>query len=83
MGHVNYCEICGQPYAQKHHIVSKGSARSAAEIPENLLYLHPDYHTLGPDAVHNIGWRSFAEKFGLEERFEKAREAVWKAMYGD
>jgi hypothetical protein len=74
------CEVSGLPYGERHHIVSRGRARSAAEIPENIIYLHPDYHRLGPDAVHNIGWRSFAERFGLTERFEKAREAVFLAL---
>jgi len=70
-----YCEICGRP-AQRHHIVCKRPAGKAKDIPENIIPLCADHHTMGPDAVHNIGVLSFAEKFGLEERFARAKEAI-------
>jgi hypothetical protein len=76
------CEVCGAPYAEEHHIVSKRAAGRARDIPENKIWLCADHHTMGPDAVHNIGWISFARKFGLTERFERAREAVWKVLNG-
>ncbi len=80
---MNYCEVCGAPYAQRHHIVSKHPAGRFRNIVENIIYLCADHHTMGPDAVHNIGWRSFAEKFGLIERFEKARQIIHELQSGE
>jgi hypothetical protein len=73
---MNFCEVCGKPYAQKHHIVSRRVAGKFKDIVENIIYLCADHHTMGPDAVHNMGRWSFAEKFKLTEGFERAIEAV-------
>jgi hypothetical protein len=77
---LNYCEVCGAPYAEKHHIVAKRPAGKFKDILANLIWLCADHHTMGPEAVHNMGWMSFAEKFGLMERFLKAREAVHTSL---
>lgn len=74
---MHYCEITGLPYAEKHHILSIQCWQDAARIPENEIYLTSDLHRLGPDAVHRIGRGTFAQRFGLEDRFEKAKEAVY------
>lgn len=71
------CEVCPRPAMKSpHHIMTRGAHRSSAEIPENLIDLCGDHHRFGPDAVHNIGRWSFAEKFGLTERFKLAEKAV-------
>jgi hypothetical protein len=50
---------------------------------ENIIWLCADHHTMGPYAVHNIGWISFAEKFGLVERFENARRIIHDLQAGE
>ena len=77
---MHYCEVCGASYAEKHHIVAKRPAGKFKDILANIIYLCRDHHTMGPKAVHNIGWMSFAEEFGLMDRFLRAREAVHTSL---
>lgn len=75
----NRCEVCGQGFhGEPHHIVTRGSVRDKDiyDIPENLIYLCGNHHTFGEYAVHRIGVKTFAERFGLTERFAAAKEKV-------
>lgn len=66
------CEICDQR-ADPHEIVTRGSG--GKREPDNVIYLCPDHHTMGPDAFHRIGRESFMERFPqFRERIEKACE---------
>ena len=75
------CEINGcQNKAAKtpHHILSRSAHRKAAEVEANKIYLCLHHHY----EVHYIGMDTFAAKYMLKDRFEKAREAVWKLEAG-
>lgn len=58
-----------------HHIFTRGAHGKRAEIPENEIYLCFEHHILG---VHAIGRKTFAKKYGLEKRFERAERAIYK-----
>jgi 5-methylcytosine-specific restriction endonuclease McrA len=71
------CEVCNR-YGQihHHHWKTRGAHGKAAMVPENVIILCPPCHSL----CHQIGVHTFAARYGLEERFEKAREAVQGKM---
>jgi hypothetical protein len=64
------CEICGQR-GDPHEIITRGSG--GKREPDNVIYLCPTHHTLGPDAFHRVGRATFADSFPqFRERIEKA-----------
>ena len=79
MARPSRCEIPGCPHqpVDTHEIYGKGDNGKAAMIPANQIGLcNLIHHTGSPLAVHVMGRESFAERFGLEDRFEAARIAV-------
>lgn len=72
---MSHCEVCGRHGAQRHHIMTVGAHKKDAETESNYIFLCAFHHT-GPGGVHSLGRWTFAERFGLEARFEQAREAV-------
>jgi hypothetical protein len=50
-----------------HHIVTRGSG--GTDNPDNLINLCLKHH----DEVHTKGTETFAEEYGLEKRWQKAR----------
>ena len=69
---VNYCEICGAPNAHRHHVFSRGAWGKAAEVLANIIFLCWKHHS----EAHTLGRWTFADRYGLRERFESAEEAV-------
>ena len=69
---MNYCEICGRPKAQRHHMFTRGAHREDAEVEVNILWLCWPHHMLW----HDLGRETAARHFGLEERLERASLAV-------
>ena len=63
------CETpgCWNLAQDRHHIKHRGSG--GKDVPENMIRLCRPCHV----AVHTLGWRTFSDKYGLTERFEKAR----------
>lgn len=65
------CEVCRLlAMRHPHHIVTRGAGGS--DDPVNLIWLCAKHH----DEVHTKGSETFAQEHGLEERWEKAREAA-------
>ena len=65
------CDICSQP-AVIHHIFTRGAYGKRAENDSNMIPLCITHHT----EVHTIGRKTFAEKYGLEDRFEGAWQST-------
>jgi hypothetical protein len=60
------CIVCGHPAPDSHHVKTQGaSLKDKKELPENKLDLCRRHHT----ECHAIGRWSFAEKYGLIEKF--------------
>lgn len=38
------CEVCGSPYAEKHHIIFRSQAKYLENVPINFKYLCPEHH---------------------------------------
>jgi len=75
------CQVCGstqRPHV--HHIVSYGA--SGSHHVDNLIVLCGDHHT-GNNGVHRQGKITFAEKYGLTDRFEKAKESINERQEGN
>ena len=54
------CIICGYP-GTAHHVTSKGAGGS--DIPDNLMQLCDNHHTLAGDSVHRKGLYEFAKMY--------------------
>jgi len=67
-----FCEICGRPNAQKHHIFTRGAHGKRAETPENIVNLCWPHHM----AWHDVGRETAAVMYGFQERVRCAEEAV-------
>jgi hypothetical protein len=52
--------------------------QGAALIPENEIDLCYDVPNFHHTEAHSLGRDSFARRYGLEDRFERAKEAVWQ-----
>jgi len=61
-----FCEVCGMPDTQIHHIRTRGAGGS--DDATNLLALCYYHHT----KIHAIGSRKFAYIHGLQEKFSTA-----------
>ena len=74
------CEIprCSNKATEKHHWLSRQAHGKRALIKENEIRTCAWCH----NESHYIGQKLFAQKHGLTDRFEKAREAVWKLEAG-
>ena len=72
------CEVpgCRNQGNETHHWMTRGRYGKAALNPDNEIMLCADHHRLDGKAVHRMGRDRFARYFGLEERVERAREAV-------
>ena len=66
------CIACGAPPpSDAHHVRSKGAG--GGDDWYNIIPLCPDHHTLGGDAWHRLGVRSFLGKFPhVKEYLEKS-----------
>jgi hypothetical protein len=67
-----HCEICGRPYAECHHLFTRGAHGARAEHPANIIYLCRQHHM----SAHNLGRWTFAGIHGLERRYHEAERAV-------
>lgn len=65
------CVVCGRE-GEIHHIFSRGAWGKKALVEANEIPLCRIHHSL----CHQIGAWRFAERYCLEARYEKAREAV-------
>lgn len=67
-----FCEVCYLPADEVHHIVPRGTKGLQLwdNSPQNLISLCAEHHA----EAHVIGQRLFPEKYGLQERWQKARE---------
>ena len=63
------CETpgCWNEAQDKHHI--KHRSTGGSNEPGNLICLCRPCHV----EVHGTGWKTFSDRYGLTERFEKAR----------
>jgi len=67
------CELCpNMAMKTPHHIYTRGAHGKAAMVPENEIPLCFAHHT----QAHSLGRDTFAARYGLGNRFERAREAV-------
>lgn len=63
------CECgCGLLASDKHHIVTRGAG--GIDDPGNIIHLCRSCHS----EVHMIGVDTWAERYGLQARAERARE---------
>jgi hypothetical protein len=69
------CIICGKR-AERHHIVSRGSSRSLAEVPGNIVLLCRTHHSLS----HSLGQERFFRTYGLTRVYNGAVKAVRLAL---
>ncbi len=68
-----YCGICGKPAMKTpHHIMTRGAHGPAALIPVNEYPLCLSHHS----EAHTLGRKTWARKYGLEERVESAEAEV-------
>lgn len=55
------CEVCGEPARHPHHIIpvmQTGLADGLAYMPENMMLLCDDCHSLMHPGKRNTGWLS-------------------------
>lgn len=58
-----YCEVCGRPYAELHHIIHRSAASYLTNISLNFKFLCYEHHR-GNDSPHMK--RSIDRKYKLE-----------------
>lgn len=64
-----YCEVCGKPYAELHHIIHRSAAAYLTNIPINFKFLCGEHHrgNSSPHRCHSID-RQY--KVELQEKLE-------------
>jgi len=58
------CLICRRCPVEPHHALTSAMSQKVSDYSVVPLCLF--HHRLGPDAVHHIGRRPFAKRFGLD-----------------
>lgn len=69
-----YCEVCGRPYAELHHIIHRSAAAYLTNIPINFKYLCGEHHrgNNSPHSSHKVDRQYKAElQMKLEVMFTK------------
>lgn len=49
---IHFCVICGQPFAEDHHIIYKSSVKPLDKCPQNHVYLCKFHHRDHREGVH-------------------------------
>lgn len=55
------CMSCGRYGVDAHHVKPQGSGGD--DVPENLMPLCREHHTMGLENVHNMGLNRFIKRF--------------------
>lgn len=69
------CELCSEYATDTHHLLTRGRWGRAALVPDNEIHLCRRHHS----EAHALGRETFAVRYGLESRLEKAKGAVWNS----
>jgi len=67
---MNYCEECGKPYAELHHIIFRSHAPYMSNIQINFKYLCSDHHR-GNGSPHMDKNKSIEYKMELQKKLFK------------
>lgn len=89
----NYCYLCKEETGYKverngleeHHIFGGSSNRNNSEKYGLKVYLCPEHHQYGPEAVHknpNYGYDYYLKQIGQQAFAEKYPELDFKAIFG-
>lgn len=75
---IKFCEICGKPYAETHHVVFRSEVKALEHCKLNLVDLCIDHHkgTYGP---HGSKGATANRKYKLE--FQNQLEILWDKQY--
>lgn len=78
MREIHFCEVCGSPYVELHHIVYKSENKNLENCKLNFVYLCPEHHrgTFGP---HGSKGARLNRKLKLE--FQNKLEDLWDKQY--
>lgn len=73
-----YCEVCGSPYVELHHVVYRSENKNLENCKLNFVYLCPEHHrgTFGP---HGSKGARLNRKLKLE--FQNKLEKLWDKQY--
>lgn len=64
---IYYCEICGKPYAERHHMVYKSECILLKEIDLNFKYLCPEHHK-GNSGPHKNRYVDLTYKLEVQDK---------------
>ena len=83
---MHYCEICGQPYAELHHIVFRSENKALEDSEFNFKYLCHYHHRDHKEGIHHNRKFNLQEKRKLQERLfnmiskESTEEEIGQAL---
>lgn len=70
MEYERYCEVCGKPYAELHHIIFRSQAGYLTNVPVNFKYLCAEHHR-GNNSPHRNRKIDLQYKRELQAKLEK------------
>jgi len=64
---IYYCEVCGMPYAERHHVIYKSESILLKEIDLNFKYLCAEHHK-GNNGPHKNRYVDLTYKLEVQDK---------------